>query len=72
MASPPGVGKGSIMVLIIVAVVLAAIVIVISTKKELKSPQKYTTMSCPTCGGEAQVYDDSWECPWCGDFGSLR
>lgn len=32
--------------------------------------RSYTTMRCPTCGAEARVYGTTWECTWCGDFGS--
>lgn len=36
------------------------------------STRTYTTMRCPTCGDEARVYGSTWECTWCGDFGSIR
>lgn len=27
------------------------------------------TMRCPTCGADATVHGDQWECGWCGDCG---
>lgn len=30
------------------------------------------TMRCPTCGAQATVRGNSWECGWCGDCGVFR
>ena len=29
-------------------------------------------MDCPWCGSPVEIRGDSWECGWCGDFGSLQ
>lgn len=29
-------------------------------------------MRCPMCGAEAKVTGKQWECPWCGDCGSIK
>lgn len=29
------------------------------------------TMRCPTCGADATVHGDQWECGWCGDCGVI-
>ena len=29
------------------------------------------TMSCPSCGSTADVRGGHWECPYCGDSGSV-
>lgn len=31
----------------------------------------YSAMRCPTCGDEARIYGDTWECGFCGDCGRL-
>ena len=33
------------------------------------APQK--TMRCPSCGSTADVQGGHWECPYCGDSGSV-
>ena len=60
--------------IIIAAVVILGIVIIyIANNKDLKrSRENYTTMRCPTCGAEARVRGDQWECTWCGDFGRIN
>ena len=30
------------------------------------------TMRCPSCGAQATVRGNSWECGWCGDCGVFR
>ena len=30
------------------------------------------TMRCPSCGAQATVRGNSWECGWCGDSGVFR
>ena len=59
--------------IIIAAVVILGIVIIyIANNKDLKrSRENYTTMRCPTCGAEARVRGDQWECTWCGDCGRI-
>ena len=29
-------------------------------------------MNCPWCGSPVEIRGSSWECGWCGDFGSLQ
>ena len=29
-------------------------------------------MRCPWCGSPVMIRGSSWECGWCGDFGSLQ
>ncbi len=29
------------------------------------------TMRCPSCGSTADVRGEHWECPYCGDSGSV-
>ena len=29
-------------------------------------------MRCPWCGSPVMIHGSSWECGWCGDFGSLQ
>ena len=29
-------------------------------------------MNCPWCGSPVMIRGSSWECGWCGDFGSLQ
>lgn len=29
-------------------------------------------MCCPMYGAEAKVTGKQWECPWCGDCGSIK
>ena len=29
-------------------------------------------MRCPWCGSSVMIRGSSWECGWCGDFGSLQ
>ena len=61
-------------VIIIALVVFFVIgIIAILNDKDLKrSRENYTTMRCPTCGAEARVRGDQWECTWCGDFGRVE
>lgn len=29
------------------------------------------TVRCPHCGSPVTLYENSWECGWCGDFGNI-
>ena len=35
------------------------------------SPAPHKTMRCPSCGSTADVQGGHWECPYCGDSGSV-
>ena len=58
-------------------ITIAALIIIIQAAMRLSKKDtpaqtpKYTVMRCPSCGEEARVYGDQWECTWCGDFGRL-
>ena len=65
--------KGSDAVFFWIAMIaLVVVLVVMQGKEQVKNPRKYTVMRCPTCGAEARNYGTSWECTWCGDFGTIR
>lgn len=59
-------------VAVIAGIILAIVFIIAEVKARVQHPRQYTTMRCPTCGEEARVYGTSWECTWCGDFGTVN
>ena len=40
-------------------------------KGKSANPAPRKTMRCPSCGSTADVRGDHWECPYCGDSGSV-
>ena len=54
------------------AVVAIALFIAGRAKKgKGASPAPHKTMRCPSCGSTADVRGGHWECPYCGDSGSV-
>ena len=40
-----------------------------SGRNTTKAQTSCATLRCPTCGAQARVNGDWWECGWCGDSG---
>ena len=59
------------MVLLYIVIIILFVVLLI---KGLKSPRTkisgYTR--CPTCGAKAPIRGNTWECGYCGDFGTVK
>ena len=53
-----------------ILIILLIVYLVTDFRKELHQP--YKTMRCPTCGEEARIYGDCWDCTWCGDSGKVE
>ena len=53
--------------------VMAIVLLITNRAKQGKgaSPAPHKTMRCPSCGSPANVRGGHWECPYCGDSGSV-
>ena len=57
-------GAAAVLGLVIFASLKAA-----GSKRGTAEQVKVTSIRCPTCGADATVHGNTWECGWCGDFG---
>lgn len=60
--------------IIIFCVIIVAVFAVLMHVKtpSPQAPTKIEYIRCPTCGAQAKVRGDVWECPWCADCGRIN